>query len=577
MPASHTTDVLVIGGGATGTGLLRDLAMRGIRATLVERRDLADGTTGRYHGLLHSGARYVQRDAEAARDCARENAILRRIIPHCLEDTGGLFVSTPHDPKRYAEDFVRLCYEAGVPAHQVRLRDVRRREPALHPHISHAFEVADGAADAFLTVEANVRSAREYGAQCLLYHEVVALHVAGGRVGGATLRSTRTGEETTVECACVINAAGAWAGQIGRLAGVAIDIVAGKGVMIALNHRLVNTVINRCKPPGDGDILVPIRTVCVAGTTDESVPDPDDRSITAPEVALILEEGDKLVPGLSRARLLRAWAGVRPLYREQADGDQSRDLSRDFKVLDHARRDGLGGLVSIVGGKYTTYRLMAERAVDVVAAQLGVTAPCLTHVEVIPPPDERRFFTAGTPLASVEAEHSYGDLVCECELVTRERVLQAWREGATSIDDVRRDTRLGMGPCQGGFCTNRAAALRCEVGIGNRESGIGGQDSEVRSQKSEATDPRQPLSQAGSMIMDASDQLPATGHRPPATGHGSPITDIQRFLAQRWRGVHPILWGDQLRQARLDEQIYWGLLNVEGQEGAEERAEPAER
>ena len=482
MMVLHSTDVLVIGGGATGTGVLRDLAMRGIRATLVERRDLADGTTGRYHGLLHSGARYVQRDAEAARDCARENAILRRIIPHCIEDTGGLFVSTPHDPKRYAEEFVGLCYAADVPARAVRLRDVRRREPALHPHISHAFEVADAAADSFLTVEANARAAREYGAHTLLYHEVVALHVEADRVCGATLHNTLNDEMVQIECACVVNAAGAWAGQIGRLAGVEIDIVAGKGVMIALNHRLVNTVINRCKPPGDGDILVPIRSVCVAGTTDEVVLNPDDRSITAPEVALILEEGDKLIPGLAQARLLRAWAGVRPLYREKAT-TADRDLSRDFKVLDHAERDGLHGLVSIVGGKYTTYRLMAERTVDVVAAQLGIVAPCLTHAEVIPPPHERRAFTVGAPLAAVESAHAYGDLVCECELVTRQRVVQAWRDGATSIDDIRRDTRLGMGPCQGGFCTIRAAALRYESegsgvrdqgsGIGHRASGIG--------------------------------------------------------------------------------------------------------
>jgi glycerol-3-phosphate dehydrogenase len=211
----------------------------------------------------------------------------------------------------------------------------------------------------------------------------------------------------------------------------------------------------------------------------------------------------------------------------------------------------------------------------VVAAQLGVTAPCRTHLEVIPPPDERRFFTAGTPLASVEAEHSYGDLVCECELVTRERVLQAWREGATSIDDVRRDTRLGMGPCQGGFCTIRAAALRVEAGlaVGDQLSAIGSQKSEVRSQKSEASDERQPLSHPSSKMVDPDSRQPTADSRQPATGHRSPIADIQRFLAQRWRGVHPILWGDQLRQARLDEQIYWGLLNVEGQDGAEERPE----
>ena len=222
MARSITTDVLVIGGGATGTGVLRDLALRGIRALLVERRDVADGTTGRYHGLLHSGARYVERDAEAARDCAIENTILRRIIPHCIEDTGGVFVSTPWDPKRYAEEFVGICYAAGVPAEQISMRELRRREPNLHPHISHAFEVSDGAADSFLTVEANLRSARDNGASMLLYHRVTALHMQGDRVLGATLEDTRSGEFVQVHCSAVINAAGAWAGQIAQMAGVMI-------------------------------------------------------------------------------------------------------------------------------------------------------------------------------------------------------------------------------------------------------------------------------------------------------------------------------------------------------------------
>ena len=92
-----TTDVLVIGGGATGIGVLRDLALRGIRAALVEKGDLTHGTTGRYHGLLHSGGRYVVKDPQSATECAEENEILRRIMPHCLEDTGGFFVVTPAD------------------------------------------------------------------------------------------------------------------------------------------------------------------------------------------------------------------------------------------------------------------------------------------------------------------------------------------------------------------------------------------------------------------------------------------------------------------------------------------------
>lgn len=94
-----TTDVLVIGGGATGAGVLRDLALRGIRCALVEKGDLTHGTTGRYHGLLHSGARYVVKDPQSAEECARENEILRKIIPHCIEETGGLFVVIPADDR----------------------------------------------------------------------------------------------------------------------------------------------------------------------------------------------------------------------------------------------------------------------------------------------------------------------------------------------------------------------------------------------------------------------------------------------------------------------------------------------
>jgi glycerol-3-phosphate dehydrogenase len=97
MMQTISTDVLVIGGGATGTGCALDLAMRGIRCVLVEKGDLTHGTTGRYHGLLHSGGRYVTKDPQSARECAQENAILRRIMPHCIEQTSGFFVITPWD------------------------------------------------------------------------------------------------------------------------------------------------------------------------------------------------------------------------------------------------------------------------------------------------------------------------------------------------------------------------------------------------------------------------------------------------------------------------------------------------
>jgi glycerol-3-phosphate dehydrogenase len=530
-----TTDVLVIGGGATGAGVLRDLAMRGIRAVLVEKGDLTHGTTGRYHGLLHSGGRYVVKDKASASECAVENEILRRIMPHCLEDTGGFFVVTPADDEAYAEQFLHGCKETGVWTEEIPVREALRREPLLNPRISRVFAVRDGAADSFLATRSNAEDARQRGAQVLTYHYVKSLEGKQG-ITGAICEDLRTGEDVHIHASYVVNAAGAWAGKIAALAGVTVTIVPGKGTMVAVNHRLLNTVLNRCKLPADGDIIVPIHTVAVIGTTDVHVPDPDVYGITPEEVALMLEEGEHLVPGISRMRMLRAWAGVRPLYKDQdvADG---RDISRTYKLLDHEARDGVAGLISIVGGKWTTYRLMAQEAVDAVAAKLGVSAQCRTHSEPLSKlrieNEELRnhansqfsilnsqFFILGQPLAQVEAADSYGDLICECELVTRDRVIKAIVEGgAANVDDVRRETRLGMGPCQGGFCTYRAVSLWNQVGI------------------------------------------------PPEGGSTAALAStgalLRHFLQERWKGLMVILWGDQLRQERLDEIIYLDTLGVD--------------
>ncbi len=533
-----TTDVLVIGGGATGAGALRDLALRGIRCALVEKGDLTHGTTGRYHGLLHSGGRYVVKDPQSAEECARENEILRKIMPHCIEETGGLFVVTPADDESYAERFVAACHRTGVWVEEIPVREALRREPLLNPRIRRAFAVRDGAADSFLATHANTDDARRYGARVLTYHRVIGLERVGDRMIGAVCEDLRSGETVRIHASFIINATGAWAGKIAAMAGLHIHVVPGKGTMIAMNHRIVNTVVNRCKMPADGDIIVPIHTVAVLGTTDIPVPDPDGYDMTPEEVQLILEEGEWLVPGVSRMRALRAWAGVRPLYREQ-DAGSDRDIPRTYKLLDHETRDGVAGMVSIVGGKWTTYRLMAEHTVDLVAQRLGVTTPCRTadlkiepshdgaataphsparaHFAILASP----FYQLGHRLAEVEADDSYGDLICECELVTRAHLEAAIQsDGTANLDDLRRDTRLGMGPCQGGFCTYRAAAIWHELRDGAAQAN------------------------------GASGVAPATAL-------------LRHFLQERWNGVTPTLWGDQLRQERLNELNYLETLAVD--------------
>src|SRR2546430_1937482 len=358
-------DVVVVGGGATGSGVLRDLAMRGLRALLVDRADFASGTSGRYHGLLHSGGRYVVSDPGSASDCARENVTLRHIAPGCLELTGGYFVATPDDPDDYLATFPDACAAAGVLVEPVPLDRLLTAEPVLNRGIRAAYAVQDAALEPWELVEANLRSAREHGSDALRYQALVGvMRAADGSVQGVELENRRTAERRSVGCQVLVNAAGAWAGQVAALGGATLRMSPGKGSMLIMNRRITSAVVNRLAPPGDGDILVPVHTVSILGTTDINVDDPDDVHVTSEEVEALLDDGDRLVPGLSRARVLRAYAGCRPLYDAgELEGEEggrhaaSRQISRAHHVIDHGRRDNVGGLCSIVGGKVSTYWL----------------------------------------------------------------------------------------------------------------------------------------------------------------------------------------------------------------------------
>jgi glycerol-3-phosphate dehydrogenase len=515
--AQLQADVLVIGGGATGAGVAWDAALRGFSVILADRADLAEGTSGRFHGLLHSGGRYVVKDPIAADECVAENAILRRIIPDCIEDTGGLFVTTPDDDVSYADRFLASSRERSLPAEEIPVAEALRDEPRVNPHIKRAIRVQDGSIDVWKTVWSLAHGAQEHGARVLTYHKVIDLHRSDGGVTGARLRNELTGEELDVETRFVLNASGPWAAQIVHMAGIeGIGVIPGKGIMIAMNHRLVNTVINRCVMPADGDILVPIRTVSVIGTTDIRAADPDEIPVTQVEVDAMLDDGERLVPGFRQARALRVWAGARPLFQDEKAGPaaaDTRDVSRTHAVVDHLARDGVAGLLTMSGGKLTTFRLMAQDLVDAMCRQLGDERPCTTAEAVPPDQDGAELYSVGSRLRAREETLQSEQLICECELIGRRRLEETMRARATTnLDDIRRSLRLGMGPCQGGFCIYRATGILHEV------------DELDGAQASES---------------------------------------LRHFLEERWKGGYPILYGDQLRQARLDDWIFQGLLDVE--------------
>src|ERR1700753_352096 len=211
------TEILVIGGGATGTGVAWDAALRGYDIVLVDRHDLAEGTSGRFHGMLHSGGRDAVQGPRAARECIAENRILRRVAADCIEDTGGMFVTTPFDDPAFADKLLAGCRDTGVDCEEISVEEALHAEPRLNRKITRAFRVPDANIDVWKTVWAMGHGIQQRGGRVLPYHEVTAIHREGDQITGARVTDSRTGEETDIHARMTINASGAWAGQIADL------------------------------------------------------------------------------------------------------------------------------------------------------------------------------------------------------------------------------------------------------------------------------------------------------------------------------------------------------------------------
>ncbi len=524
-------DVIIIGGGITGAGTARDCALRGMKVLLVERFDFAAGATGRNHGLLHSGARYAVTDKESATECIKENMILRKIAKHCVEENDGLFISLPEDDINFQSKFVESCQAAGINAQIIDPAEARRIEPSVNPTLIGAVKVPDGSVDPFRLTLANIIDAKANGAKVLVYHEVVELIKEQGRIIGVTVVNHKTQENNKYYAPLTINAAGIWGHRIAEMAGAKIGMFPAKGSLLIFGHRVNNIVLNRCRKPADADILVPGDTICLIGTTSSHVgfDEVDNMRVTSEEVDLLLREGQKLAPALATTRILRAYAGVRPLV--AADNDPSgRNISRGIVLLDHETRDGIPGFATITGGKLMTYRLMAEWATDLACKKLGIDKPCVTMTEALPGSREEEPMPKGKTydlsnrikrstvgrhgdMASKIASDNEFDnsLVCECEDVSVGEVQYALKElDVHNMEDLRHRTRVGMGTCQGELCACRAAGL---------------------------------LSEAHNCAHQAK-------------------ADLAKFLNERWKGMYPVAWGEALRESEYTQWVYSGICGM---------------
>ena len=373
--------VVIVGGGGTGGAVAHDLTLRGLRVTLVERGELTSGTTGRHHGLLHSGARYAVKDRESAVECIEENRILRTIAPGSFEENDGLFVAITEADEAYEPLFFESCLASGIPARRVSRAEALRLEPNLNPALRCAVQVPDGTIDAMRLPLRFFATAKRNGATIKPFTEAVAMTIAAGVSGravrGVSVVDRSSGARYEIGADLVVNAGGPWAEKIAALAGVDVPISPSPGVLVAVRGRYANMVINRLHASGDGDIVVPQRELSVIGTSSWLAADPDHLTVPADHVAMMISEGSAMIPAIAAAAVRATWAAARPLIGERG-ATSGRELSRTFKCFDHAA-DGVEGFVTISGGKATTLRAMAEAAANVVCGKLGIESPCRTR------------------------------------------------------------------------------------------------------------------------------------------------------------------------------------------------------
>lgn len=368
-------DLLVIGGGINGTGIARDAAMRGLRTVLVEQNDLGSGTSSRSSRLIHGGLRYLEQgEFGMVLEANRERRTLQRIAPHLVWPLPFVFPVHRGDRiTRWRLAAGMLLYDALALFRNVRVhrilgkRGILEAEPMLRDRgLLGGARYYDAQCDDARLVVATARSAMHHGALVANYMGVVGLERTAGRVVGAQLEDRLTGERGVMRASVVVNASGPWADKVRRLedAGAAPLLQPTKGVHVVVDRsRIDHREAVAFTSPIDGRVMfvLPWGNLSYIGTTDtDTVESPDDLTVTATDIIYLLRSANSRFPSarLTTEDVRASWVGLRPLLLDR-QGQLTSSRSREHDIV-----HGSGGMLTVVGGKLTTYRSMAAEVVD---------------------------------------------------------------------------------------------------------------------------------------------------------------------------------------------------------------------
>ncbi len=527
-------DVVVIGGGSTGTAVVRDCAMRGLRTLLLERDDIASATVGTCAGMISSGLKY-RGEPEIMKMCSSEVVHLNRIARHIIMKNPTLVplldLSVAASDGDYIDAYSEHAEERDVPAMMFITPEATLEiEPLIHPDVIASVYYEEFFIDPFRLCLLQALDARNHGAEIKTYCEVIGFEKATDEIRGVIFYNRVSGQTETVSTKLVVNAAGPWAHKIARTSGANLDLRLNKGTHVILDRRVVNVGITVKAIDGRWVYLFPHENTTLLGTTAlDTWENPDTLVATYDEIEYLLQSIESIIPSIREARIIRTMVGVRPLVPEWNVPEDK--VTRGYQVIDHEN-----GMISFTGGKLVMCRHMAEAATNIVVRKLGIDAKCTTHEVPLPGNEddvdiealsaqygismhslERMRARRGTEMVKVleltKDNPDWKTTICICEPIIEAEIRYAIRnEFPQTLNDLRRRLRLGTGPCQGTFCTFKAAAILSE------ELDLEGDDF---------------------------------------------LVDILDFRAERWKGIRPSMRGEQLAQEELAQGMYSCVGNLD--------------
>ncbi|HWC75317.1 MAG TPA: glycerol-3-phosphate dehydrogenase/oxidase [Gemmatimonadales bacterium] len=455
--ADGSVDLLVIGGGITGAGIARDAALRGIRTALVDKADFGAGTSSHSSRLIHGGIRYLEQYAlHLVFEASHERRVLLRIAPHLVRPLAFLFPLykggrvPPWKLRAGMWLYDMLSLFRNVKWHRwLRPKKVRRVEPGLRDRgLRGAALYYDAQVDDARLVLATMRAAARAGALVANYVEVTSLLKPDGRVRGAVVRDVLSGETWTIRANIVVNATGPWSDDVRRLDDPQSPplLRPTKGAHVAVSRRRIaneHAVTLFSQIDGRVMFVLPWGDLAYVGTTDTDADAPPDAlRVTADDVTYLLRSANAAFPDahLAAKDVVSAWAGLRPLLRQDNHASPSQ-VSREHQVIESPH-----GLITIAGGKLTTYRVMARDVVDRAARRLreldGRPIASRAPTDRLPLPGGE----AAELEVLVEAARSRG----ASEATARHLVAYYGSEAAAVLNIVERDRALGEPLVKGG-------------------------------------------------------------------------------------------------------------------------------